>query len=493
MKKSTKIIIAVVAVAMLVGGSIFGFQKYEQYMEATYLLIDDIQYRRDVTELDLSGSELREMEKLFELTKLERLNLRDTGITIEDYNTLTAALPNCIITWSVPFQGSYMDCTTTELDLAIITAEDLDMLVYFPDLTLVKAETSRNYSVITELQERYPQLTVSYTVELGGKLYNSTVETLDVSNPLTSELLEKMVYLPDVTTVNLTGQIPSNEEMRQLQQTFANVTFIYDFELFGIATNSMAEFLDLSNIKFNSPEEVDAIMTQFYQMGQIDMINCGLKNAEMDALNKRYPDTKIVWKVNVCGVDLRTDALHFMPVQHNCPSATGAQCYNLRYCTDMQVVDLGHYGTNDLSFVEHMPNLKYLLVCEGTVTDATPLGNCLSLEYLELQNTRITDFWPLTNLTNLRDLNVAGSPWFGGTTRGTFAEGDMTALTQMTWLDRLWLPYTRLSREKRDILREALPNTMIVFESSGATTSGYRHTPRYYAQRDILGMYYGCN
>lgn len=489
MKRHTKIILIAL---LILAGSYFGYQKYQEYFHDTFIIIDEVKYPRAVTSVDVSGTKIGEFEKLYELKQLESLNLRDTGITIAQYDAISAALPECAITWSVPFQGGYVDCDTTSLDLAIITAEDLDVLAYLPELTTVKAESSRNYAVIMELLERYPDLTVSYTVELGGKLYNSTDDTINVSNPNAAELMEKMAYLPDVTTVNLTGQIPANEEMQQLQQTYTNTTFIYDFEIFGIATNSLAENLDLSGIRFNSPEEVDALISQFYNLTQIDMVNCGLKNEEMDALNKRYPNTKIVWKVNVCGVYLRTDALYFMPVQYDCPSATGAQCYNLRYCTDMQVVDLGHYGTNDLSFVAYMPSLKYLLVCEGTVSDATPVGECLSLEYLELQNTRITDFWPLTNLTNLKDLNIGGTPWAAGK-RGTFAEGDITALTQMDWLDRLWLPYTFLNTEKRDTLREYLPNTTIVFESSGATTSGYRHTPSYYAQRDVLGMYYGTN
>lgn len=493
MKKNTKIFIATaVALVLLTVGVVVGVQKYQAYYEATYIVIDEVKYRRDVTAADLSGGEIREFEKLKELTCLESLDLRDTGITAQQYDSLHAQLPGCSIHWSVPFQGGYCDSEITELTLTELSADDLDALAYMSALSSIQAEACRDYTAIMELMERYPDISISYTVEIDGTAYTGVAQTLNVSDPDINELTQKLSYLPNITTVNLTGQLPANGELLALQQAFPGVTFVFDFEIFGVSVNTLDEFVDLSDIKIASAEEVDAIIPHFYNLTQMDMVNCGISNEEMDALNKRYPSTKIVWTVNVCGVFLRTDAKHFMPVQYHCSGASGAQCYNLRYCTDMQVIDLGHYGTNNVDFVEHMPNLKYLLLCEANLDneDVIAIGNCTSLEYLELQVTQITDFWPLTNLINLRDLNIAATPcrnW----SYGVF--GDYTPLMQMQWLDRLWVPFTRLPAATRNALQEALPNTTIVFNASGATTSGYRYTPRYYEQRDILGMYYGTN
>lgn len=483
MKKQTKIILAAVLLAVVIIGTVIGVQKYQEYFERTFIVIDDVKYRRDTTSEDLSGKEISEFEKLTELTQLESIDLTGTGISIEQHDLLQAALPECQISWDVPFQGGFVNWAVTELDLADLTAEDLDVLTYFPQLTSLRAVECRNYPVIMDLMERYPDLEVTYTVEVQGKIYALTDDTMDINSPASiDELMEKLRYLPGITTVNLTGQLPANEELLKLQQAYPEITFVFDFEIFGLTVNTLDEFVDLSNIKMTSTEEIDAIMPHFYNLKQIDMVNCGLKNADMDALNKRYFDTDIVWTVNVCGVTLRTDARHFMPVQYHCGGASGTQCYNLRYCNKMEVVDLGHYGTNNVNFVEYMPNLKCLLICEAFVNDATGISNCTSLEYLELQCTQIYDLWPLTNLTNLRDLNLAQVPW-----------SDITPLAQMTWLDRLWFPHNYLGREGREFLREALPNTMVIFHSTGHTTSGYRFTPRYYMQRDILGMYYGTN
>ena len=64
MKKNTKIILAVLAGVALLGSIVFGCLKYREYYNATYILIDDVRYNRDVTSLDLSGYPIVEAEKL---------------------------------------------------------------------------------------------------------------------------------------------------------------------------------------------------------------------------------------------------------------------------------------------------------------------------------------------------------------------------------------------------------------------------------------------
>ena len=265
-------------------------------------------------------------------------------------------------------------------------------------------------------------------------------------------------------------------------------------DVLGVKVAEDQTILDLSGMKFENIEEVEAILPYFYNLTQIDMVNCGFSNDTMDALNKRHPDVKFVWTVNVCGLTLRTDVKYFMPVQHKINDFSAYGCMNLRYCTDIEVLDFGHYGISNVDFVQYLPKLKYLLMCEATITDVSTIAKCITLEYLEIQSTPLTDFWPLTNLTNLRDLNIGGTPSTstdGIREYGSF--GDYTSLLQMTWLDRLWLPFTIMSNDTRATIQEALPNTMIVFRSGGTTTGGYRYTPRYFEQRDILGMYYGTN
>lgn len=493
MNKKMKIAIVLVIVLVLVAAAAVGYLSYQnkQLYNATYILIDDVEYERSITALDLSGKPIQELDKLKELTNLESLNLCDTGISIEQYKSLKAALPNCSITWSVPFQDTYYDNDIMVLDLATLSEADMELFPYFSRLQTVRATYCTDYANLAALIERYPNLNVTYNVTISGEAHPSYTDTLTIADVDLNEFKEKIQYLPKITTVNLVGTMPDKDDMLKIREAYPEIIFSYDFEVFGVAANSLDTFLDLSGMKFDSTEEVEAILPYFYNLEQVDMVNCGFSNDTMDALNKRHRDTEFVWTVNVCGLTMRTDTQYFMPVKFKVKSATSGECYNLRYCSGLEVIDLGHYGTSDISFVQYLPNLKYLLTCEATYSDATAISNCISLEYIEIQATRVVDFWPLTNLTNVRDLNIAATPCMKLGSYGPF--GDFTPLLQMTWLDRLWLPYTYLDRQTRATIQEALPNTVIVFESSGATTSGYRYTPRYFQQRDILGMYYGTN
>ena len=72
MKKFWIILLAVLLVLAL--GGYGGYRYYQN----TYLVMDDVTYRRDVTSLDFSNGNLPDLEKLKELTALEELNLLGT-------------------------------------------------------------------------------------------------------------------------------------------------------------------------------------------------------------------------------------------------------------------------------------------------------------------------------------------------------------------------------------------------------------------------------
>ena len=497
MNKKKTIIISIVVVLVLIVGIVAGLvinhmrrvaeeaERLRIYNE-TYLVMDGVEYLRASTELDLSGQQITELEKLQELTALQHLDLRNTGITTAQYDMLHAALPQCEILWSVPFQGDYLDSTSTELVLETLAEEDLAAFPYLPQLTSINADQCRDYEPLLALIAQYPELTVTYTVPIGDNVFAHTVEDIIVTNPAADDLLVHIPLLPCLKTVTLEGALPSNQELIEVKETFPDVTFLWNFTVCGVQTNSLAEFIDLSKIDLGNTEELEAALPCFYNLTKVDMISCGISDPDMEALNLRHPETSFVWKVKVSGINVRTDIKYFMPWKHNIKKV--GNLYNLRYCTDIEVLDFGHRGIYDVSYIEYMPNLRFLLLLECT-PDMNIIGNCTSLEYLELCDSPVTDFWPLTNLTNLKDLNLSYTPLNLGSLKfGTF--GDITPLLQMTWLDRLWMAFSRIGEDGRALMRESLPNTEMVFISTSSTDRGWRYSPRYYEMRDILEMWY---
>lgn len=406
--------LSVLLVALIVTSVVLTNKRNEELEQLriyneTYLVLDGTAYRRDSSRLDLSGRKIVELEKLQELTKLANLDLRNTGITTEQYDQLHAALPHCEILWSVPFQDTFYENTTQELVLDSLSRNDLDVLAYFPMLSSINADQCRDYDALSELMELYPDIAVTYTVSFGSLTVAHTETNLTIENPNTADLLTQIPRLPYLENVTLTGTLPSNEELLNVKNAFPHVTFVWSFSVCGVQTNTLADFLDLSGIRMGSTEELEAALPYFYQLAKVDMVDCGFSNEQMDALNKRHPKTRFVWEVLVSGKKFRTDIRYFMPNKYKMRNLSRLD--TLKYCKDIEVIDIGHYGVSDISFIEDLPKLRCLLVLDCPIRDISSIGVCTSLEFLEIAQTTITEYWLFTNLTNLKDLNLSCTPY----------------------------------------------------------------------------------
>lgn len=496
MKKKKLILLCVLAALLLalIATAVVLKVRHDQEMErlriynATYLVVDGIEYRRDSTSLDLSNKQIGEFDKLKELAALKQLNLRGTGITTAQYDALHAALPGCEISWSVPFQGGFYDDNTQELTLMELSLSDVALLSYLPALTSINADACRDYEPLFALMAQYPDLAVTYTVPIGDLTVGHTEEAITLTNANASELFTRLPLLPALKTVTLEGEIPDNTIMLELKETFPNIRFSWNFTVCGVEANSLDDYLDLSGMKLGSTEELEAALPYFYGLKKVDMVDCGFSDSEMDDLNWRHPKTRFIWEVRICGKMFRTDIRYFMPWQIR-TGRTMTNLQNLRYCKDIEVMDFGHMGVSDFSFVEDLPKLRCLLILDCTVRDLQSISTCTSLEFLEIAQTPIRDYWPLINLTNLKDLNISSTP-HNLATHKTVGLNDIAMLYQLTKLDRLWSVRSFIKKDRYPEIHGWLPDTIVMLEVSRCTSFGWRQSPLYYEHRDIMGMQY---
>ena len=536
MKKWVVILTAVLLVCMAAGFYLF---------QENFVIINGNAISREVTQLDLRGTKAPDADTLARFSGLKRLDLRDTGITIQQYHLLEQALPGCEIFWSVPFQGQHYPNTSADLRLTQLAREDIALLAYFPQLAQVDATDCTDLAAIQALREAYPQLSVSYRVPLDGKkllpdttaltlgggttedlamalsclplvrdvnasgchdyaalhalqtqypqcafryqvsIGNQEVENsvaaLTVSNPDISLLEARLPYLPQLQAVTLTGLLPANEELHRLQEAYPHISFIWDFTLFGLNVSTQDSIIDLSNIPMESTQEVETALGYFNNLERVIMCNCGISNEEMDALCKRNPDIRFVWTVSI-GPDirLRTDAKYLMPHQYG-TKLEDSQTANLKYCIDLECIDLGHSSVSDVSFLAYMPHMKYLLLADTKVSDISAVAGMQELVFVELFITKVQDFSPLLSCPNLEDLNISYT-----------RPNDISVLCQMTWLKTLLMKGWK-NPEGEAQIRAALPNTHLAFafeEDDSSTGNGWRKLPNYYKMRDLLGMKY---
>ena len=461
------------------------------------------------------------------------LDLRGEGVGFEHYDDLREALPGQEIYWDVFFQNEYYDNNSTELTVSAMRDEDINLLRYFPNLKTIHAEECEDYAQLQRLQtmrpglevlytvsidgkeydkdaqsltvthltdeeveltdylpqlksvdgtgctdyaqlaalqQRHPQCAVNYTVSIGETEYALDTKSLDLTNQEIGELLEKLVYLPQMKTVHLTDPVGDAATMEALRTTYPDVTITS--ELVGVVVSEDGKEVDLTGITLESIEDVDRYMP-FYP--DAERVYLGMPEIDNDTIaafrETKRQEYKVVWTVMCGAIPVRTDEIFFQPIQHYVYYFFDEDIYNLRYCEDMVCIDVGHMSLHNCEWVKDMPNLKYLVLSWTFVNDISPLASCESLIWVELFALPIKDLTPLKECKVLEDVNLGKTP------------GDRTVLAEMTWLKNLhWYGtgYNDLM-----MLQEALPDTSI-----STVLSEWRQLPNYFAHRDILGMPY---
>ena len=482
-KKRRILAISLIAlgVALLAAGGIL----FYNWWNTTYILVNGTSVERSCETLELQGQQSPELTAICQLKQLKTLDISDTGITEADYLQLKEALPDCNIIWSVPFQDGYIPNSATNITIDHLTQEDINTLVYFPALEAVDALAVTEQDILLTLRQQYPELRVMYDVHIGKEDFDHAKQNLALFDVDAESFTRALPHMQQLEKVAFTGQLPETKQLIQWKKDYPNVTFFWDFEVFGKSVNSQTTKLILNDIPISSIEEVAQIMDCFYNMELVEMCHCGIPSEEMAKLRERFPNTKFVWTIKVGWAEVRTDITTFMPFKlgfRDSNSAfTDAHATELKYCTDIVCMDLGHQFVKDLSFLAYMPNMQYLLLCELPAQDFSVLAGLTEIKYLELFLTQFSDTALLAGMTKLEDLNLCYT-----------AVNDITPLLEMkNHLRHLWINGTNaIDWRERKQLQNTLVNTVIRYGYVGSTEGGWRHTPNYYAQRDLLEMNY---
>ena len=511
------------------------------YLIHNYLFINGTIYPKDLETLDLSGAPVSDLDRFSGFTQLKQLDLRNTQLTVDAYETLQKQLPGCEIQWLLPFQGNYLPLDTTTLSISGNTKDEMALLAYLPQLKTVDATACQDYDTLLQLQAMYPNCTVLYQLELEGTVLAQDAVTADLPNASGESVEKALAYLPKLTEVNALGcqdydkllqlqaaypqcrihytvmcnesqwtedtdimnlhtataedlaavlpYLPALQEvtvedpmadpdgMLALQEAYPNIRFTYYFTLLEKTVCNRDTALDFSGIPLENTQKLEAALPHFLNLEKVDMCGCGIADEEMSALNGRHPGTLFVWEIYFGRKSVRTDATYFMPYQLDY-EVTDKDADKLKYLTELLCIDLGHMPITRSDFLQYMPKMKYLLLGVTKISDISGCVNMPDLIYAEFFMSKVKDFSPLLECKKLVDLNVSY----------TKAENPLV-LCQMTQLENLWYRGMYDKGVERQI-RDALPNTKMIFTGGSSTDEGWRHLQNYYDMRDLLGMWY---
>ena len=477
MKKFLKEIPLSAAVVLL--AACVALAGIHMYLSSHFATVGSLQLENPVTELDLSSTPLDHLEDVTALTELQHLNVRGTGLTISQYEQLRASLPNCEILWDVPFQDGYIAHDSDRITLTKLREEDIAVLDYLPNLNYIDATGCTEYAQLAALTQRYPDCHVDYAIVIGGESYPLDTQEVTFPGEDCAMLMEYLPYLPQLSKVTLTEPLGDSAPLLALVNALPNANFSWSVSFLDMTLDKdTTTTLDLTKQSV-TVEQIEELIPYLPNLTYVDMSYCGISNEDMDALNRRHENVKIVWTVELGPYfEKKTDALYFMPGKYPGKYVSTKDCYNLRYCTDMVCVDLGHMKVKSCEWAAFMPKLKYLLLADTLVDDISPIAGLQELAFLEIFLTDVSDYSPLLECPGLEDINLH------------YTYGDPEIIKQLTWVNNVWWRNIRLTEEQRQELREALPDTHFEFWVKASTGAGWRKLQNYFDHRDILGMWY---
>jgi len=529
------------------------------------------------------------------------LNLRGKELTFEDYDKLRENLPDCDIYWDIPFQGKTYHENTNMLKVTNLSDADVDAIGYFENLEVVNAMECRDYAQIEAVKSRYPDVAVGYVVYVNDVPYASDATEVVVT-ALTEEEISLLQYLPnlkavdlggcedytlldnlmqtypqvsvtvnmgddkytndateltvtgmtdteakslaffsDLTKLHMVNPVMDPQVLLGLCETYPNVAITWEMDVMGVTLRSGDTEVDLmegiskegakayemaastyvhgdrdekvmlfaKNSKYPVPDytqktaelisQVEQALAYFPDVKYVSMRGAFLDNEAMAAFREAHrADYKVVWTVNCGSMVVSTDTTYFMPYKYGVSYFFDEDAYNLRYCEDTICVDVGHMSVHNCEWAGYMPNLKYLILAHTQVSDLSGIENCKNLLFLELDWSIVKDFTPLLGCTALEDLNISK----------TFA--DIEPILQMDWLKHLWA--TERGEATQYKLNQAFgvieeetegdaeadgetepaepeePKTMLYLNGDFTTGGIWRQLPNYYAMREVLGM-----
>lgn len=275
---------------------------------------------------------------------------------------------------------------------------------------------------------------------------------------------------PAEATRDLTWQ-----DLLLLQKAAPRANLDYRFVFYGRYLSTLSEEMDLNHsVMSDEGAAVREILPLMKHCKRLDMDSCGVSSEAMAKIRDDYPEMEVIWRIWFAynQFTMRTDSERLWCANFY-PYMWDEYTQELKYLTHLKYLDLGHnLQLHDWSFLRYMPDLEVLILTSSSWESLDMLENCTKLEFLEIipYAHLDLDLQPLEKMTNLEHLNITAM----GKTE------NWEVLLKMKKLKRLWIGEETgyyLPEGAEEQIREALPDTEIMFRGGGAATGSWRINP----------------
>lgn len=388
------------------------------------------------------------------------LDLRDKELTVSEYDQIVSQMPDCRISWNVPFRDIAYPNDTTSLTVGDVTQSELTFLVsYFPNLTALDATGCEDYALLEEFQEEHPSCLVTYQVNLGGTSVTPDIQalTLEEGDYDYALLTENMVHLPKLTSLTLTKTELTLEQIDALKAAYENVAIRCTVEILGSEYDVETTSLNLSALTSQDVSSTAEKLAMLPGLQTVELMKddgtSDLTTVDVKQLMEAAPEIVFHYTFDFFGTTLSTDteeveiknqnigddnenevrlALDLLTnckrfVLDNCKLSNEVMA-QIRddYRDRTKVVWRVWFGQgSSLTDAELMrvvgdlldSNCKDLIYCEDVVcidlghnewlTDTSFIAGMVNLEYCIISGAPIKDLTPFSNCKKLKFLEIA--------------------------------------------------------------------------------------
>lgn len=244
-----KVLVVLLVLCLLGGCAAAGYWWYRH----THVFIDDAVYRSDAQVLDLRGQD----------------------VSFDHYHKVCQALPDCRVLWDVPFQGGKAASDSKSITITSLTEEDISLLAYFPDLERIDASACTDYAMLEQLCFAWPELEVTYFVDLGGMKYppDTKVLTLEEGTYDYNTMMENLVYLPQVGTLTLPNTTLTLDQLQEIGLLYGGIQLNYTVSFRGAETDPGITQLDLSDLTSEEVDQVARELSFFPKLEAVELMD----------------------------------------------------------------------------------------------------------------------------------------------------------------------------------------------------------------------------
>lgn len=273
-----KTVIIILAVLIAVAG-VLGFI----YLEKNYVFVQGRMYPRG-----------------------EAIDMRDSDVSIADYELLHKQYPEYTFLWNVALGGNTYDCLSRNISVGNFDADEIPVFAYFPELETVDVRTADCYSNIMKLIDTYPELEVLWNVKLGENTYGSDSTDIIISPDTDPDDIVKLLsYFPQLSFIDLRQIELTDEEIADVVAAYPDAVCEYSVSVGGILQDRHATELDFSGTEVSIRELIKAA-PKFDSVEQITFGDRLLEFEEVTSLRESFNNAAVQCTLKV--YDVKTDS-----------------------------------------------------------------------------------------------------------------------------------------------------------------------------------------